>query len=341
VSSFFMTFSLTKALLYAIVGSFIILFVAQRALGKRGRSVPPRLFYGLPIAALVLAVIASSIMVVDVGTVRVVTVFGRVKERSYEQGLHFIFPGARHEFMGVRRMMFELSGASLDDPAPAAGAADAQRTVALSLDRIPLAIDVNFPYRLNPDLAWKVFANVGPGFEAELLAPAARAALREAAAGFTWTDAVTTKRAEMEERIHSVFQKLVSDNLVGAGFSKNEAAEAISLMSPQIRRLSPPRRILTAVGEVLAAEEDLKRQAILTQIAEREADRRANEGLGVKKLLEQLPKAFAPGQIRELLYALADKQRADTMLKAVEKDQVKVIVMGNGNATPAVTVPTP
>ena len=45
-------------------------------------------------------------------------------------------------------------------------------------------------------------------------------------------------------------------------------------------------------------------------------------------------------QLKDLLYALADKQRADSMLKAVERDQVKVIVMGgNGATSPAITVP--
>jgi hypothetical protein len=41
-----------------------------------------------------------------------------------------------------------------------------------------------------------------------------------------------------------------------------------------------------------------------------------------------------------MLYALADKKRADLMLNAVECDQVKVMVMGgNGGRPPAVSVP--
>jgi hypothetical protein len=46
-------------------------------------------------------------------------------------------------------------------------------------------------------------------------------------------------------------------------------------------------------------------------------------------------------QLKDLLYALADKQRADSMLKAVERDQVKVMVMGgNGGGSPAIPAPT-
>jgi regulator of protease activity HflC (stomatin/prohibitin superfamily) len=300
--------------------------------------------------------VVFSIITVDVGTIKVVSVFGKVQEHSYEPGLHLVVPGARAESMSVRRQMFELSGGSLDDapaqsaqpaatpggaPPPTTAAADAQRTLALSADRIPLAVDINFPYRLNPDLAWKVFANVGPAYELELLAPAARASTREAVAEFSWTDAITSKRTELEERLHSVFEKTVQLNLSGAGFTQQEAANAISLMPPQIRRLAPPKRLLTAVGEVLAAQEDLKRQGVLIEISEREAERRAQEGIGIKKLIEELPKEFTPDQVRALLYALADKQRADSMLKAVEKDQVKVIVMGAPGTSPGVTVPAP
>jgi hypothetical protein len=60
-------------------------------------------------------------------------------------------------------------------------------------------------------------------------------------------------------------------------------------------------------------------------------------GLGIKKLVEQLPKEFSPVQLKDLLYALADKQRADSMLKAVERDQVKG---GNGGGSPAIPAPT-
>lgn len=344
------------ALIWALLGCAIVLYVAYRALGKHGKRVPRWIVVCLPIAAVLAVIAAFSVITVEVGTVKVVSVFGKVQERSYEPGLHFVFPGARHEYMWVRWQAFELSGGSLDDTPPpaqssppaqgtpaalAAAAGDAQRTVALSADRIPLAVDINFPYRLNPDLAWKVFASVGPTYATDLLAPAARASIRETVAEFTWTDAVTSKRAELEERLHTVLAKTVELNLVGAGFTQHEAAKAISLMPPQIRRLAPPKRLLAAVGEVLAAQEELKRQGIILEIAGVEAERRAQEGIGIKKLIKELPKDVTAEQVGALLYALADKQRADSMLKAVDKDQVKVIVMGTPGATPAVPVPSP
>jgi regulator of protease activity HflC (stomatin/prohibitin superfamily) len=324
------------AILYALLASAVILFVAKRALGKHGKSVPFKVMIGLPLAAVLAVVAAFSIMVVDVGHVEVVRVYGSVQERRYDPGVHLIVPGSRHDFMHVRRQIFELS--TLDPDAPAAAGAAA--TLALSSDRISLAADITFPYQLNPDLGWKVFAVIGPGYEGLLLIPAARAAIREAAAAFTWTDATTSKRAELEQRIHDVFTRLVHDNLINSGFTKEEAEKAFVLMAPQIRRIAPPRALLAAVSERIAAEVHLERQGVLNAIAKAETERRGNEGIGVRKLVEELPKGMTANELRDLLYALADKQRADSMLKAVESNQAKVMIMG-GNSPIAVAPPAP
>jgi len=360
---------LLKALLIALLGTLLVLYIARRALGKYNQRIPFRVYIGLPAAVVLAVFVADGFMVVEPGTVRVVSYLGNVRERSYTAGFHYVLPGSRHAPMVVRRQIFELSGGSLDGPdqpavpdaaastpAPATPAAqtaaaaavsqastiEARRTVALSLDRVPLSVDLTFPYQLSPDLAWKVYAIIGLGYEQQLLMPAARAALRDAAASFTWSDAVSTKRTDMETRIHTKLRALVEDNLVRSGFTQHEADNAFSFMAPQVRRLAPPKRILSAVSEAKAAEEDLKRQAVLNEIAAAEAVRRGNEGVGVRRLFDKLeaPKGMTSDQMRQLLYALADKQRADSLQRAVEKDQVKVIVIGGGS-NPQVSVPAP
>lgn len=77
----------------------------------------------------------------------------------------------------------------------------------------------------------------------------------------------------------------------------------------------------------------------LTQIAEEEARRRQNEGRGVSNLFAELPKEFTPTQIRAVLGAIADKVRAEAMMKAAETGQVRVMVMQGGQ--PAVPVVNP
>lgn len=62
---------------------------------------------------------------------------------------------------------------------------------------------------------------------------------------------------------------------------------------------------------------------------------RKKEGAGVTNLFEELPKNFTSAEISEVLAALANKTRADAMLKAVESGQVKTIIM-NGDAASGV-----
>ncbi|MGM4906792.1 SPFH domain-containing protein [Tardiphaga sp. 866_E4_N2_1] len=330
-------------IVYALVASLFILFVARRAQGKRGKVVPRRFVFGLPILAVLAVVIAYSFMIVQPGSTQVVVTFGKVQERRYDPGFHIVVPGSRHDIVWTRRQIFELS--ALDpDAVTATGAGqtpEAQRTLALSSDGIALSADITFPYQVNADIAWKVFTDIGPEYESALLIPAARAAVRQAVASFNWTDAVSSRRQDLEQLIHTDFKKLVNDNLKGAGFTTEQAENAFTLMAPQIRRLAPPKPILSAVSDRAASLVNLERQSVLNQIAEREAQRRANEGLGIKKLVDQLPKEMRPEQLQGLLYALADKQRADSMLKAVEHNQVKVMVMGGGSNAPVVSVPPP
>ena len=95
---------------------------------------------------------------------------------------------------------------------------------------------------------------------------------------------MTTKRAKLEQRIHTSFTRLVQENLVGSGFTPEGAAKTT----------------LPAESDRIASEVNLQRQLVLNQIAEREAERRGNEGLGIKKLIEQLPKDFNPVQLKDI-----------------------------------------
>ena len=330
------------AVLWALAACVVILFVARRALAKHERTVPFKVIAGLPIAAVLAVVIAFSFIVVDVGTVAVVISYGYVQKWRYDPGVHFIVPGSRHDAVVVRRQIIEISSLDPDavQPAGTASTPEAQRTLALTSDRIALAADITLPYSVNPDLAWKLYAFVGPAYELALLVPAARAAVREAVGNFTWTEAVATKRSELETSILTRFRNIVLGNLVGAGFSKEEAAQAFTLMPPQIRRLAPPHTLLAAVADRVAADVNLERQAVLNQIAAKQTEQRANEGLGIRKLIEQLPPGMVGKDTERLLYALADKERADALQRAVEQNQVKIIVLGGG-ANPPISIPSP
>lgn len=59
----------------------------------------------------------------------------------------------------------------------------------------------------------------------------------------------------------------------------------------------------------------------------------------MNNLFAELPKGSTPRQIRHVLAAIADKVRAEAMMKAVETGQVQVMVMQGGQ--PAVPIIDP
>jgi len=146
-------------------------------------------------------------------------------------------------------------------------------------------------------------------------------------AQYAWVDASIAKRAEVEQRLTEETARAVVADLQSLGFSEVEAKSAVTFAPVLLREILPDTKVLNAIAERVASEEDLKRQKILTQIAEEIAERRAQEGVGVGKLFAKLPTGFSPSQIKEVLLALAEKERADALMKAVETGKVNVMVL--------------
>ena len=282
-------------------------------------------------------VIATAVRIVPPGHVGVATLFGAVQPGVYEEGLHVVNPFYSLEEFSVRRTMFDFRGAESGGNGRL-GSAGAE-IVSVSADSTPLRVDLGFPLRLNGPIAWKVFQRIGPqrAVALQLVVPAARSAVRDAVAGFTWRDAATGSRDKLAARIEARFRELVEQDLIAAGFPEEEARQTFTIQPVQLRKVLPPNKVLNAVAEKIAAEEDPERQKTLTQIAEEEARRRQNEGRGVNNLFAELPQGFSPSQIREVLGAIADKTRAEAMMKAVETGQVQVVVMNGGQ--PAISLP--
>ncbi len=268
----------------------------------------------------------SAVVTVPAGHVAVPSLFGKVKGTVLGEGLHLTNPLYAFQRFSVRRRILEFSGQT--------------QIISISRDGTPLSIDAGIPVQLNGPLAWKVYRRIGNQqvFTAQLLAPAARSAVRDAAATLPWIEATTSGRERLASEVEKRFRRLVEQDLEVAGFSAEEAAAVFTILPVQLRKILPPQKVLNAVSEKLAAEEDLQKQVTLTRIAEEEAKRRRNEGRGVKNLFAELPKGFTPGQIREVLNAIADKTRAEALMKAVESGEVSVIVM-EGGQTPAIAVP--
>lgn len=304
------------AIILAVVA--VAIFIAARRLSGR-RAVPPRIIAtGALLFALVIG-ITSFVRFVPAGTVEVETVFGRVTGNTITAGAHLVNPLANWEPMNIRLQIFNFTGS--------------ETATALSSDGTQLQIDTGFNFALTPEFAPRIFERIGGERAYQVIVySAAREAIRSATAQYEWREAATSEREAMAAMMRTEFERGLVDKLAHAGLTQEEADGAFEVARVDLRRVEPPQRVLTAISEKVAAQEDLERQQTLTSIAEEAARRRAQEGLGVQMLFAELPENFEPGEIAQVLHALAEKERADALMKAVEMGDVNVIVMNGGTA---------
>lgn len=269
----------------------------------------------LGVIAAVVVSLAYSYVQIDNSKVGVGRSFGATYESAYLPGSHWTAPWVEVTPYEALRREFPVQG------------------IFTTGDSNPLEVEVGFATKLNNDLAWRVQQTLGEDYFSTLVQPAGSTAAREGISAYPWVALTTNERGKVQATIQKDFEDILHQQLIAAGMTAEEATKAFIVFPVQLRQALPDQKVRNAVAEKTASEQDLDRQKTLTKIAEQEALRREAEGTGVTKLFDALPKGFSAEEISTVLTALANKTRADAMMKAVESNQVRDIIM-NGDVAP-------
>ena len=309
-----------------IIGSIVGLVVILISLFNQKSGAGQRLVgiaAGIGIA--VVTFFISAVQTVDAGKVKVKKLFGAQQEGYLSEGLHIVNPLVTTIEMDTRRRVISFSGNETIE--------------SLSSDNVLMTIDASVPFILNPPMAWKINQRYGLSYEGALILPAARSAVRDAISAQAW-NTVTSEagRAQLADLIARRLEEIVQADLGQAGFADDETKSAFTFPNVQIRAVTPPQRIIDSINEEQAAQADLRRQVTLTQIAEQEAERRANDGLGVRKMMEALPQNYKVEEMVAVTNSNSRKTAAEAFMKAVENGNpnITVIVSSDGYTPVAV-----
>ncbi len=148
---------------------------------------------GLFVAAIV-AAIASAIVIVPAGHAGVPVLFGKVQNFHLSEGMHLINPLVQVTALSVRTEEYTMSSATRE------GRIKGDDSIrVLTSDGLEMPLDVTILYKLSPSDAPWIYRNIGPNFEAKIIRPAARTAIREAASNLTAQEAYSLKRKELAE----------------------------------------------------------------------------------------------------------------------------------------------
>lgn len=300
---------------------------------REGNGNPPNVtfqaFVGMGSLYFIVATVLTgicSLTNIDKGHIGVASFGGAIiSDVHFSEGFQFTKPWISVTEMDGRRYSFDFSSGGKDSK---------DETISISADNNPISTDVSFPIMLNNSMAWKVLQKIGDDDRwRSQVAVHARSSVRAAIAKFGWVEATTTRINDVAREMHDIFEAKVVEDLMGMGFTEAEAKATFTILPVNLRKSVPDQKVLDAISNKMAAEQDLERQKTLTKIAEEEAKRRKEEGSGVKQLVDGLPKGIAISDIVAVMNAASDKIRADALAKAVDNDKVTVIVTNGSNVS--------
>ncbi len=291
------------------------------------------IFLGGGTIAFICLWIMFSIVITPAGSINVVKTFGKVDitRTPLTEGLSFIMPYQSVETMSIRQRHLDRNQStksSMD---------------VISKDRTKLNTDVTFYWTLNPVAGAWIYQKFGKMYYNSLQVPSAAGSLRDVVGKVETWNTLVEKKLSIEIDATKAFKESVIAKLLNAGIPSDIANNAFTFPKIDIRRVTPPGKILVSIENKKAALEELDRQDTEIKIAKLKAQKGAQEGLRVRNMLlaifnpvnkdgmldanAKLPTNFDPKNIPGIINAIASKQNAQSVQTAVEKNDVNTILI--------------
>lgn len=284
-------------------------------IGKTGAGI----FSGLMAGIAGIFTVICMLTFVESGESKTLTQFGIATNQDLDKGVYMIAPWkSTVDPYNVRRDFVEFSESTEN------------ALIAMSKDKTEMQVDLLYPYKLSSGYFGKLYEEVGgpAWFKATVLAKAAKSTVRDIIPKYNWKESATTKKAEIAIALQTSFEEKVTNSLMQSGFTADEVTHIIDFQKVELRRVRPTKdAILDAVADKLAEKEELEKQKTTTQIADEIALRRTKEGKGISNLFGQLPKKYTPAEVALVLHAMADKVRADSIMKSISQQKGSVSIM--------------
>ena len=207
---------------------------------------------GLAVAAFfVVILLFNCVTRVGTGRVGVLTLFGRVDPQVLAEGIHLINPLKTNNEMSIQTQTIKES-ASVP-----------------SSEGLVMNLDTSLIYHVNPDKAAEVFQKIGANYEAVVVEPTLRAAIREATASHT-ASALYTGEREM-------VAKQISEQLTAQLNLRGLLVESVLLRDIQL-----PQTLKASIEAKQQAEQEALAMNFRLQKEKQEAERKRIEAAGIR-----------------------------------------------------------
>jgi len=227
---------------------------------------------------LIIVILASTIRIVQPGTVGVQVLFGHVYKNVLSNGLHIVIPFVEVNRMDVRVQDYTMSVAHEE------GIRRGDDGItSLTKDGLQINLDITVWYQLKSEKAAEVYQNIGRYYVEKIVRPAIRTAIRNATVLFNVTEIYSLKREELT-------------NIIFAELEKTLLAKGIICDKVLLRNIDLPQKVKNAIDEKIAAEQDAQKMVYILEKEQREKERKLIEAEGIavsqKKISESLNKQY-------------------------------------------------
>jgi prohibitin 1 len=246
---------------------------------------------GLAILGLIAVILLfSCITRVSTGHVGVLTLFGKVTGEVLPEGIHLINPLKTNNEMSIQTQTIKES-ASVP-----------------SSEGLVMNLDTSLIYHLNPDRAADVFQKISANYEAVVVEPTLRAAIREATASHT-ANALYTGEREM-------VAKQISDQLTAELNKRGLIVENVLLRDIQL-----PQTLKASIEAKQQAEQEALAMNFRLQKEKQEAERKRIEAGGIRDFQQIVAQGISP--------QLLEWKGIEATELLAKSPNSKVVVIGN------------
>lgn len=225
-----MNIFLVIALAVVIIGLVLIVQGVQgQQSGARG------LGTGLVVGGIVVAFLASSIVIVPAGHVGVVfNVLGGVQEDELGEGVHIVIPVLQQVTQyDIRQHELTLSSSQGDS------------INARSSEGLEIGVDVTVLYQPYAQEVAALHQDIGTSYEAVRVRPEVRSQIRDGVSEYNAAQLISAQRDDL--------QQLIEESLASALIDDN-----VRILSVLLREVRIPESITTAIEEKQAAEQQVQ-----------------------------------------------------------------------------------
>lgn len=206
----------------------------------------------------------ASFTIVKPGEVGIPVTFGKAGA-GLGSGVHFVAPWTTVHDVNVRLQNYTMSGSSQE------GAVAGNDTVPVNTkDQVSVTVDSTVLFQLTQGSVRDVYVKIGGDYVNQVVRPTIRSAIRDAATSYDAVDLATDDRAAFQ----AAAQTQIEHNL---------AKFHIEVNSLQIRDMTLPAGIQTAVNAKVQASQEALQQSFVLQSVKQKADQAVVQAQGLAK----------------------------------------------------------